>query len=96
MCVSGNGELNNSSYLLILIPQDGQLKKDDLLVQINEYSVLHMPSEDVIDRLRSVSMAGQAVKLVIARTVEGEEPPEPPLEINDVRSFLHRIPSTCT
>jgi len=50
-----------------------------------------MPSNDVIDRLRSVSVAGQAIKLVIARIVEGEEPgmdPEPPLEINDVCSFF--------
>ena len=70
------------------VTQDGRLRKDDLLVQINEHSVLHMASDDVITRLRSVSMAGLPIKLVIARAVEEEElgvEPDAPLEINDVR-----------
>lgn len=63
------------------------MNKDDLLLQINEQSVLHMPSEDVIDKLKSVSVAGLPIKIVIARVVEDTElgvEPESPLEINDV------------
>ncbi len=56
-------------------------------MQINEHSVLHMPSDDVIDRLKSVSSANLPIKLVIARAEEEEELWEEsgaPLEINDV------------
>ena len=64
------------------------MKTNDLLLQINEKSVLHMASEDVIDSLKSVSMAGLPIKLVVARAIEEMElgvEPGVPLEINDVR-----------
>lgn len=67
------------------------MNTDDLLLQINEQSVLHMPSDDVIASLKSVSMAGLPIKLVVARAVEEAESgvePDVPLEINDVRRTM--------
>lgn len=57
--------------------------QDDLLLQINEDSVLNMDSGDVISKLKAVSQAGQPVKLVVAREVDSPEPGVLP-EINDV------------
>lgn len=60
------------------------MKQDDLLLQINKDSVLSMNSDDVIEKLKAVSQAGQPVKLVVARAVDSPEPGVLP-EINYVR-----------
>ena len=78
----------NECFFVAHFLQDGHLKKEDLLLQINEKSVLHMASDDVIASLKSVSVAGMPIKLVVARAVEEAESgieQGVPLEINDVR-----------
>ena len=50
--------------------------------------MLHVASDNVISSLKSVSMAGTPIKLVVARAVEEVESgiePSVPLEISDVR-----------
>ena len=69
------------------LSQDGRLNQDDLLLQINEGSVLNMNSEDVISRLKAVSQAGQPIRLVVARAVDSPEPEVCP-EINYVRESV--------
>ena len=59
------------------------MNRDDLLLQINDDSVLNMDSNDVIEELKTVSLAGQPIKLVVARAVDSPEPGVLP-EINDV------------
>lgn len=67
---------------LLFLFQDGRLKQNDLLLQINEGSVLNMNSDDVIGQLKAVSLAGQPIKLVLARAVDSPQLITP--EFNDV------------
>ena len=63
--------------------QDGRLRQNDQLLQINEESVIHMRHEEVIGKLRIVSQSGKPMKLVISRRVcSGESEMVP--DINDV------------
>ena len=66
-------------------PQDGQLQKEDQLLQINEESVLHMEYDDIIAKLQTVSQAGQPIRLVIARAVSVESQSGEIPDLNDVR-----------
>lgn len=84
-----------ASYLLLLPPptppsQDGRLRQEDQLLQINEESVIHMRYEDVVAKLRSVSQSGRSIRLVVARVVSGRVDEESGVlpEINDVRERL--------
>lgn len=56
------------------------------MLEINDTSVRNMESDDVINKLRAVSLAGQPVKLIVARAVDNPDS-EMLLEINDV--MLH-------
>ena len=67
--------------------QDGRLQQGDHLLQINEESVIHMKYDDVVAQLRSVSQAGKAIRLVVARPVEGESAGAVP-ELNDVSTCM--------
>ena len=46
--------------------QDGRLSRGDRLLQVNEESVIHMRSEEVAARLRSLDDAHEAIRLVVA------------------------------
>ena len=46
--------------------QDGRLSRGDRLLQVNEESVIHMRSEEVAARLRSLDDAREAIRLVVA------------------------------
>ena len=53
--------------------QDGRLSRGDRILQLNEESVIHMRSEDVAARLRSLDDAREAIRLVVAHSErEGE------------------------
>ena len=58
-----------------VVLQDGRLKSGDHILQIGEVNVGGMGSEQVAQVLRK---AGQHVKLVIARMVDDEAPPDLP------------------
>jgi C-terminal processing protease CtpA/Prc len=46
--------------------KDGRLSRGDRLLQVNEESVIHMRSEEVAARLRSLDDAREAIRLVVA------------------------------
>ena len=46
--------------------------------------MIHVRYEDVIGKLRSVSLAGKPIRLVVSRLMPGEEEPSMATDINDV------------
>ena len=85
---NGSGTVVHSIVQGGIAEQDGRLKQQDQLLQINEESIIHMSYEDVVEKLKLVSHAGKPIRLVVSRAMSGHDVGVVP-EFNDVSEYIY-------